>query len=268
MITDVAATDQDRKPVLRAALIVGHPGHELRVHHWMEVHRPVVFCLTDGSGGNAEARIESTARLLEKQGAVTGAVFGRYTDKEIYRHLLDGRLEVFVSLTKELAQIMAESGVNCVAGDAVEGFNPMHDACRFIIDGAVAMMRRDGADDVRNYDFLLDTQPAPGADPLLAGAWWLRLDDAALERKLESAMSYPELRDEVQVALIHHGKKAFALECLRIADTDRVLAPFDHEPPAYERYGEMRVKEGRYTDVIRYREHVLPVRHAIQEAAR
>ena len=34
----------------KAALIVAHPGHELRVHHWMELARPLVLVLTDGSG--------------------------------------------------------------------------------------------------------------------------------------------------------------------------------------------------------------------------
>ena len=30
-----------------------------------------------------------------------------------------------------------KAGVNYVAGDAVEGFNPAHDVCRLIVDGAV-----------------------------------------------------------------------------------------------------------------------------------
>lgn len=32
----------------RAALVVAHPGHELRVYGWLEQARPRVFVLTDG----------------------------------------------------------------------------------------------------------------------------------------------------------------------------------------------------------------------------
>src|SRR5207302_1404403 len=31
-----------------SALLVAHPGHELRVHGWLERERPLVFVLTDG----------------------------------------------------------------------------------------------------------------------------------------------------------------------------------------------------------------------------
>jgi len=258
----------DASPAPRAALIVGHPGHELRVHHWIELHHPVVFCLTDGSGGNAESRIESTRRLLGRLGSSEGSVFGRHTDKDLYRCLLEGRVEVFVSLAKDLAGAMATAGVNCVAGDAVEGFNPVHDVCRFIIDGAVEMMRRDGLGELNNYDFLLDSLPVPGTGPLLAKDWCIRLDDEALERKLESSMDYPELREEVVKALDLYGKDSFKWECLRHADTEKGLSAFEQELPFYERYGETRVAQGRYQVVIRYREHVLPVRRAIEEAAK
>ena len=48
--------------------------------------------------------------------------------------------------------------------------------------------------------------------------------------------------------------------------TDLMLDAFDDELPAYERYGEQRVREGRYAEIIRYRQHVLPVRAAIEAA--
>lgn len=130
------------------------------------------------------------------------------------------------------------------------------------------MMRRDGCGEVKNYDFLLDSLPVPGTDPLPAADWYLQLDDEALERKLESSMDYPELREEVVKVLDRYGKDSFKWECLRPADTEKVLSTFEQELPAYERYGEIRVAQGRYQGVIRYREHVLPVRRAIEEAVK
>src|SRR5438094_9237908 len=90
----------------KAALVVGHPGHELMVYHWMERQRPLYCCLTDGSGGNAASRLPSTRRVLERLGATLGPLLGRYPDQEVYRLLLGQRLDVFVGLAHELAQAL------------------------------------------------------------------------------------------------------------------------------------------------------------------
>ena len=141
------------------ALVVAHPGHELIVYHWIEQHQPIYCCLTDGSGGGATSRLASTTRLLNNVGASIGPIYGRYPDKEIYRLLLERRADVFVALSQELASALEQAGVDCVAGDAVEGFNPAHDICRLIVDGAVEILRRRTGREVRNYDFLLDGPP-------------------------------------------------------------------------------------------------------------
>src|SRR5687767_12919049 len=81
-----------------AALIVAHPGHELRVYHWMETNRPLYFCITDGSGREGQSRMDSTSKLLKKAGATPGSIYGRFTDREIYQFLLEGRHEIFTGL--------------------------------------------------------------------------------------------------------------------------------------------------------------------------
>ena len=52
----------------RAALVVAHPGHELRVHGWLEVARPVVCVSTDGSGHGALAVLHGsrTVRVRDR----------------------------------------------------------------------------------------------------------------------------------------------------------------------------------------------------------
>ena len=128
--------------------------------------------------------------------------------------------------------------MDCVAGDAVEGFNPAHDVCRLIVDGAVEILRRRTGREVRNYEFLLDGPP--GADR--PGSVVVRLDEAALERKLAAARDYPEMRAEVEAALGRYGRQAFAIECLRPAAPTSQTSRLEHELPDYERYGEMRVR--------------------------
>ena len=245
------------------ALVVAHPGHELIVYHWMAEHQPIYCCLTDGSGGGATSRLSSTTRLLNTVGASAGPIYGRYRDRQVYRMLLDRRVDVFVALAKELAAALEEWGVDCVAGDAVEGFNPAHDVCRLIIDGAVLIVRRRTGREVRNYDFLLDGSHEPSSP----GSIVVRLDEVALERKLAAARGYPEMRAEVEAALGRHGRQAFAMECLRPVATSMQASRFEQELPRYEHFGERRVTEGRYSKIIRYRDHVRPVAMAIEDAA-
>jgi hypothetical protein len=251
-----------------SAIVVAHPGHELRVFHWMEESRPLYCCITEGSGGSASSRLASTSAILQAVGAVPGPVYGRYPDKAIYRLLLDGAVDVFVQLAKELADCFEKYDVVQVAGDAVEGFNPAHDVCRFVIDGAVDMVRLRTGRILRNHDFALDSPPEACPEPLRSAATRVDLDEEALERKIAAALSYHELGEEVRLALGRFGRQAFAVEYLRPSATRLMIEQFDRELPAYERYGKMRVDEGRYDEVIRYREHVLPVRHAIEQAKR
>jgi hypothetical protein len=250
------------------AIIVAHPGHELRVFHWMEQAHPLYCCLTEGSGGAAASRMPSTDVVLERVGATAGPIYGRFSDKEIYRLLLAGRRDVFVGLAHELADALIANGVEHVTGDAVEGFNPTHDVCRFVIDGAVAIARARTGRVIRSEDFVLDTRPDSCPEAVRAAATWIRLDEAALARKIDAALQYPELRDEVHAALARYGRQAFAIECLRPTTTALMIDAFDRELPAYERYGEQRVREGRYEQIIRYQQHVLPVRTAIASGVR
>jgi AcrR family transcriptional regulator len=254
--------------VVKSAIVVAHPGHELRVYHWMERCQPLYFCITDGSGGNASSRLRSTQHIVQAVGGTPGTIYGRHADKEIYALLLEGRVDVFVRLAHELADDLIASDVEHVVGDAVEGFNPVHDVCRFVIDGAVDVVHMRTGCRVRNDDFVLDSTPDACPDGLRSQATWIRLDDAALDRKINAALAYPELHDEVTVALQRFGRSAFAVECLRPSGTRLMLEHFERELPAYERYGQIRVDEGRYTDVIRYREHVLPVLTALAGAVR
>lgn len=252
----------------RAAVIVAHPGHELTVYHWMENRRPLYCCLTDGSGGHGRSRMTSTTLLLATVHASPGPIYGRYQDRALYRLLLDGRVDVFVRLVEELAEALSSAEVDCVVGDSVEGFNPVHDVCRFLIDGAVAHVRRRTGRVIANYDVALDHGPGDCPESLRDEAIWLHLDEPASARKLAATREYPELRDEVQVVLERFGPRALAVECLRPAATRVMLDRFETQRPTYEASGEYRVGQGVYGEVIRYRQHVRPVYAAIERASR
>jgi hypothetical protein len=250
----------------RAALFIAHPGHELRVHRWLELARPLVFVLTDGSGRTGRSRLAATSEVLARCGARPGPIYGRMTDGELYQALLDGRRELFVSLAQELAESLHREAIELAAGDAVEGFNPCHDVSRLLLNAAVARLRAGGWP-IDSRDFLLDGAPDGLTAEVRATSLCIQLDPAALARKLAAARSYPGLGDEVARVLARYGAHSFQTEWLREVryglDIDHLVS----NPPYYEVYGERQVAAGLYRQVLRYRAHVAPVTEWLRSGA-
>ena len=251
---------QDR----RAALVVAHPGHELRIHGWMVLAQPVVCVLTDGSGRSGQSRLESTTRLLAQCSAPLGTIYGRFKDVDIYTAILETNFGFFTELAEELSRAFVRDGVEYVVGDAIEGYNPIHDLCRSVINTAVELANRSRTNRIANYDFLVVGLPDLKSDESRAEEIWLRLDEVALDRKLQAAKSYLEIKDDVAKMISEAGSASFQFEALRPVMSAVSTDVLVQEPPFYERYGEKQVSEGYYHRVIRYREHILPIVDALQ----
>jgi hypothetical protein len=274
----------DEAPNTTQFLFIAHPGHELCVHAWLTARRPKVFVLTDGSGHGSQSRIASTSAVLQDAGASSGSIYARFTDAELYALILRRDFQPLFDVVQEFAAAIVTEQAAAVAGDAIEGFNPAHDICRLMINAAVEIARRREDREIGNQDFLLVGRHTPLE---LAGATSLRLDDATFQRKLEAAHNFLELKPEVDAVLggelfaFHQypqirnetmldsntiGAEAYRVECLRpVAETH--WAEHFTNIPFYERYGELRVTEGFYGEVIRYRRHILPFAEALSQHA-
>jgi hypothetical protein len=246
-------------PNSRSALIVAHPGHELRVHAWLEQARPTTFVLTQGDGASGMSRLRSTTGILARAGARPGAVYGPLKDREIYAALLERRYDVFLRILDSLVDALIAAHVNCIVSDAEERYNPSHDVCRYLASAAASVAARAAGRDMEGFDFPLIGPPDACAAELSPRARWIHLDDAALARKLTAAHSYPELAGEVDAALATVGAQAFRTECLRPWTSPGVE---DGARPFYEVYGERQVAAGVYAEVIRL-EHLLSLRDAL-----
>jgi hypothetical protein len=264
----------------RPLLVIAHPGHELRVYGWLETKRPDVWVITDGSGRTGNSRINSTTRVLETTGSRRGRVYGQMTDACLYEAVLNFEHRHFTNLVDDLASHLIEADVDCVVGDAAEGYNPAHDTCRLVINAAVELARCTSKKQIFNYDFSLTGAPSGSSDDSL----WFHLDDAAFSRKISAARNYPELQREVDAALAgselfqeHPGldrqkhetfgsveASDFRAECLRPVNGHSVstVSSNGHQP-FYETYGEKQVKAGHYKRVLRYLEHMRPLAAAL-----
>jgi hypothetical protein len=239
--------------------VIGHPGHELRLHHWLERVRPLVFVVTDGSGRTTRSRLSSTLSVLSKAGARPGSVFGKLTDAEAYSIIAEGNIEPVLEIVRDLAASFQEHEINLVVADALEGFNPSHDLCRYVTNAAILLTDLRTNRKVQNYAFLLAGAPGLEAAEQQHGNVVLNLDEASFLRKMAAAENYPELKGEIKAAIAKFGTTPFRQEVLRHAALDEGLNGLEPEPPYYETYGEKQVAEGHYKQVIRYREHMLPL---------
>jgi hypothetical protein len=269
----------------RCAVLLAHPGHELVIHGFVERSRPLVAVLTDGSGSTGHSRLDSTTRILESTGAEPGDFYGRSTDQQCYAALLAGDEGLFLSMAEALADVLVAARIETVVGDASEGWNPIHDVWRTVVNAAVDLASHRLDAPIRNFDFLLFGSHASAAADCSRDAIVLQLDEAAYERKLATSSTYAELHAEVQAAL--SGTTSSIVRSRELsAELDRRLGDLNVEayrtelfrpvaatpaavtgPRVYELYGEMLVAAGRYKEAIRHDRHLAPVERALREHA-
>ena len=249
----------------------------------MERVRPVVAVLTDGSGTTGRSRLDSTSRVLDACGATPGPVYGGVTDQDCYAALLAHDHDFFIGMAEDLAEMLVASRIESVVGDASEGWNPIHDIWRSVIDTAVVLASDRLPRGIANFDFLLFASHAAAAANAQAEAIVVTLDEQTYERKLASGELYPELHAEVKVAI--SGSTAdmvrspqlsaaldkrlgglncdsYRVELLRPAGDFR---PAPAEPLVYELYGEAMVAAGRYKEAIRYDRHLQPAEARLRQ---
>lgn len=236
-------------------LLVAHPGHELRLFRWMELHRPRVFILSDGSGGAASSRLHHSAATLARTGAVPGEVFGRLPDRAWYAALLDRDSAPFAEAVATIAAAARRHRPALLVSDAVDGHNPLHDLCEAIGSAVVAELARDGIT-------LRHLVAAATATGIGRDVETLRLDAAAMARKRDAAAAYAPLAEEV-TRILDAEPEALG--------TERLLAPAFDWPgawePEWEAFGRRRVAEGRFARAISYAEHVRPIARRLGPAA-
>jgi hypothetical protein len=258
-----SSRDQLNYADARAALVVGHPGHELLVHGWLEETKPLVFVLTDGSGRSSKSRLASTSNVLNDVGSRAGSIYGRLTDADAYAALLNQDFNLFVDLVKELAGAFITENINYVVGDAFEGYNPMHDTCRLVTNAAVAVAMRTRGEKLANFEFSQINKPGDCRNASHENGIRRLLDDYALERKLTAARAYTQLAGEVLSALEKVSSDAFKVECLHAVDPN--MSYDGDQIPFYEEYGARQVAAGYYQRVLRYREHLAPLATALNQ---
>src|SRR5437773_2735625 len=243
--------------VTNAGLLLSHPGHELRVYGMLELVRPLVWVVTDGSGRDASPRTATSEQLLHAIGAPRAKLFGRVRDRDLYEAVRRGALAFFTDLADEISRDLVEHSIRLLASDAPEHLILTHDLIAGVADAAVALAARSGAR-VLHYDFALHANPTRIPPGCRDRALVYVLEAEALERKRCAAEAYREIAPEIAADRALHGDAAFATEVLRpVDDPFARLEPAD--PPLWQHHGERLVREGVYPEAICWVRPVRPI---------
>ncbi|MBA4188906.1 MAG: hypothetical protein C0467_12990 [Planctomycetaceae bacterium] len=219
----------------------------------MELTKPDVLVLTDGSGSASIPRLDSTRRVLDGVGARLIDSEKTVPDSRVYRALREHDADFFAAILARVSEQVA-GGYDLVVCDGLEGFNTSHDLCQYLVAAAVANQTEGVRPEVR--EFPLEAPPASWAGD---DSHVLTLGETALHRKLQAAFGYTELALEVQSSLAQMGEAAFSVESMRRVWPEPTPKAPPGTPPYYETFGERRVREGVYAEVIRWVDHVLPM---------
>jgi hypothetical protein len=157
-------------------LIIAHPGHELRLFAWMERERPLVFILSDGSGGAQSSRLDYAVAAIRAAGATLIEGSGQRSDREWYAAILASDVSAFTQAADAITAAALTMHAPLIVSDAADGYNPLHDLCQALAGAVVARLARHS--EAPKFLVSLATASAMGTRSI---AW--TLEDEAVRRK-------------------------------------------------------------------------------------
>lgn len=190
---------------------------------------------------------------------------GSFSDVEVYDFMRRGEAGPLAEWTEAAARVVAEHRPDVVLTDMVEGYNPSHDLVAYLARYAVERAADLGWRPARLLCQPLEGRPDRAWGGKLRPAETIVLTDGELQAKIAAARGYPELADEVERAISELSAEAFRLECLYEAPAaDEMLGLLPEPKPHYEVHGERQVAAGKYREVIRHADHLVPLARRVR----
>jgi hypothetical protein len=249
----------------RAALVVAHPAHEMRVLQWLSTTKARAHILTQGSrSGTDTSRRRASEQLIASCGGQV-ADWGGAWDRDLYQFVLKGDAAPFVSWTQELAEDFIRREVDLVVTDAWQYYNVAHDLthvmARLAADRASQVLGRP----IAFLDYLVvPDELTPDAPPARQVAV-LQLNERETAAKRAAVARVSDVAGEAAEIEEVEGADSYAREVFREPQSLAVLLETPREKPLYEQFGEQRVQSNIYFNVIRW-SHVSAICQALVNA--
>lgn len=237
----------------KSAAFVAHPGHELRLHGWMSRTKPLCMILTTGSrSGEDRARLNTSATIIENVGGHCSSLFGVVLDRDLYKTILEGDLLPFHHWTDRLTDLLVENRIQRLIVDGWQLYSVTHDLTHIM--GRLAAER---ASRVLGYEIEVlqyEVVPGPLAEFTDIGQpeCDVSLSDSELGAKMAAIKGYPDIELELmEIEQIEQETHAKHERFFSPPPIER-LTKAPPAKPRYEAYGEARLAQGTYKNVIRW----------------
>lgn len=244
--------------IMKSALVIGHPGHELRLTTWIAQARPFLFVVAKGSrSGRSESRLAASRATAVELGAIVAEPFGAAFDTELYDAILAGDIGLFARLTDTLRAAFVARGIDRVITDGWQNYNPVHDLTHLVARVAAAEAGRRRGRPVACLDYpvvLGELAYAPCGPERMR----IVLSEAQVKAKLDMAKRHPDIAEDVEALIAAAGRSTLRLETLHVPPPLRELLPTPIAPPWYERHGRARVAAGVYSRALSW-SHMAPI---------
>lgn len=246
------------------SLVIAHPGHELRLFGWVATEKPTIHILASGARNGANGRVDASANVVAALGARKGLLFGEMLDRDLYAAILGGDIQLFHDWIDVLRDAFIANRPSFVVVDGWELYNVAHDLVHVMtrVSASEASLRLGRS--LKVYDFAVVPAAFAGPIPSSRVSHTITLSHTLLEQKLATARAYPDIGSELMEILTHDGLDSLADEKLRSPLPFQDLLPDHGVKPLYESYGEQRVSDGIYKQVIRW-SHVAPIVESITD---
>lgn len=261
------------------ALSIAHPGHELRLHGFLEAAKPFVFLLGNGGddkkvnalhnylggiyhhtsaiGGNENAR-DVTYTMEQKGKSKTKFI----SDEEIILEIQQQDISFFELYTKKMANMFLFNKVEHVAMDAAEGFYAAHDICHVMTKLAARLAEKVSGKKITLYEFNTYFPVEHGMDE---NCIILELTPEQQEEKIKNIVQYhPSVWEElkqnlsIDVAIVKNylqvpgGFKAIKEMLLTLN-------------PDFFQYEALRPVQEKETYPADFEKHILPLKAKLEE---
>lgn len=287
------------------ALTIAHPGHELRLHGFLEQTSAFVFILTDGSHRSGQDLMMDSIKAIDKackQGKKLSLAYMQSNeskkifklsvpdaepgsehlkDSQIYNEILNQHTDLFAMYINFMATNLIKYKIDYLVSDSSEGTNVCHEITNIMADIAVKLVEKKLGRKIIRYDFAIDK---PYNEHLQDDYIHVELDAAAVNRKLDAMLKFPlaltDMKPNVAIParlILEMGKMENGREATKEMVKDinlgflhneylrPSLALDANEKPAYEIQGEKAVAAGKYAQVITYKNHLQPIKQKLTQ---
>lgn len=247
---------------MRSALVIAHPGHELRLSAWSRRERPDLIVVAKGARSRLdEGRMAASRALAAETGAQPREPFGAFHDVTLYQWIMAGQVEPFLTLAETLAKAFVARGVGLVVTDGWQNYNPVHDLTHLMARTAAAIAEARLGRPLACLDYPVVLGANAHAEP---GPEVRRIALAAREAAWKRGLiaRFPDISDDVAALVEAVGADAIEVETLHQPPPLEALIPSG--APWYESHGRSRVAAGVYDQALTWA-HMRPVVAALAD---